>query len=149
MKTTELAKAYFEKAESDMRDAERALKDSSYPTCVFFCQQSVEKALKSILAMEGIETRSHHVSRVARENIERFKKLGKLLLSGLRKIAEISETLEPHVARARYPWREGTKILRPERYYTKVVAERFVKDAKKALELSRKIFAVYIGAKMA
>jgi HEPN domain-containing protein len=129
-----------------MRDAERALRDGSYSTCVFFCQQSVEKALKSVLAIEGIETRTHHVSRVVRENIGRFKKLGKLMLSGLKKIAEISETLEPHVARARYPWREGTEILKPEQYYTKVVAERFVKDAKKALELSRKILAVYLGA---
>jgi len=100
----------------------------------------------SILAMEGIETRSHHVSKVARENIGRFGKLGRPLLSGLRKIAEISETLEPHVARTRYPWREGTKILRPEQYYTRAVAERFVKDARKALELSQKILSAYAGA---
>lgn len=145
MKITELSKAYFEKAESDMGDAERALRDGSYPTCVFFCQQSVEKALKSILAMEGIETRTHHVSKVTLEHIERFKKLGKLQLSRLRNVAGISETLEPHVARARYPWREGTRILRPEQYYTKAVAERFVNNAKKALELSRKILVAYLS----
>jgi HEPN domain-containing protein len=135
LKTTELAKAYFEKAESDMRDAERAFRDGSYSTCAFFCQQTAEKALKSILAMKGIETRTHHVSKVALENIKRFK-LGKLPLSRLRRVAEISETLEPHVARARYPWREGTKLLRPEQYYTEVVTERFMKDARKALELA-------------
>lgn len=147
MRTKELAKAYFERAESDMGDAERALRDGSYPTCVFFCQQSVEKALKSILAIEGIETRTHHVSKVVLGNIGRFEKLGKTLLSRLRKIAEISETLEPHVARTRYPWREGTRILRPEQYYTRSVAERLAKDARKALELSRKILDVYFGGK--
>jgi HEPN domain-containing protein len=112
---------------------------------VFFCQQSVEKALKSILAVEGIETRTHHVSKVVLENFGRFEKLGKPLLGGLKKIAEISEILEPHVARARYPWREGTKILRPEQYYDRDAAERFVKNAKKALELSQKILAAYFA----
>ena len=145
MRTSELARAYFERAKSDMGDAERALGGGSYPTCVFFCQQSVEKALKSILAMEGIETRTHHVSRVVRENLRRFKKLGKPLVDQLLKIVEISEALEPHVARARYPWREGTQIMSSEKYYTKEVAEGAARDAGEALEISRRILDEYRG----
>lgn len=149
MKTKALAEAYFEKAKSDIADAERALRGGSYSTCVFFCQQSVEKALKSILAIEGIETRTHHVSVVTRENFDRFKKLSKLSLSGLRQLIKISEALEPHVARTRYPWREGTEIISPDKYYTAKTAERTAREARKALAVSRKILDEYWHGKQA
>jgi HEPN domain-containing protein len=113
LRTSDLARAYFAKAEADLRDAERALRDGSHSTCVFFCQQAVERALKSILAAEGVETRTRHVSKVVMAHLDRFEKLGGPLLRVLRRASEVSEMLEPHVGRARYPWREGTKVMSP------------------------------------
>lgn len=52
----------------------------------------------------------------------------------------------PSRSTAPFTWREGTKLLRPEQYYTEVAAELFMKDAKKALELARKILDIYLMA---
>lgn len=145
MRTSDLARAYFAKAEADLRDAERALRDGSHSTCVFFCQQAVEKALKSILAAEGVETRTRHVSKVVMAHLDRFEKLGGPLLRVLRRASEVSEMLEPHVGRARYPWREGTKVMSPEEYYTKEIAERFLCKARKAMEDCRRVLEAYLG----
>ena len=116
-------------AKEDVKAAEVLCKHEIYSKSIYHCQQSVEKALKSVLALNGIFiTDEHHVS-------DKFALLFSKF-NTVKEVADEAKTLERHGSRPRYPlFRDPIRpIWIPSREYKKVDADKALATAQKVME---------------
>ena len=129
----EICNALIVDAKEDLKAADILLKHNVYSKSVYHSQQSVEKFLKSVLALNGIFITDEHV--VSDKFDLLFSKFNQV-----RKVSEEAKFLERHGSKSRYPlFRDPIKpIWVPSREYKKEDAEKAIK---KALFVKEKILA--------
>ena len=127
----EFAKKFFELAKRDYERAKKMFESKDYPACVFFCQQSTEKAVKSML-----EIRKKIVFNHGPFLISIFEEAFKDEWSDKYKIIiEALDFLQSFYTMSRYPKLVGNKVLDPY----EIIDENI---AKKALEYSEKVLKI-------
>ncbi|MBI5815677.1 MAG: HEPN domain-containing protein [Nitrospinae bacterium] len=107
--TADAVRQWLAKAESDIRTVEILLPDAACPRDVvcFHCQQYVEKLLKALLTLHGIEAPKTH-------NLRRLIQLAVSNVPELNDLIDDSDRLTEHGVTCRYPddWREiGTEEM--------------------------------------
>lgn len=126
----QIAEAFLIEADTDLKAAKIAYENDIYSRCVFFNQESVEKTLKTGLAVLGVyDLASHKVS-----NCFSQKFVGIIDASLINEISILAEVVESEWIRSRYPdWEDRSQpIWIPSKQYNK-------DDAEKALSVARKI----------
>ena len=125
------ASYWLEDSKRDLKAAKYLLREKIYERAVYHSQQSAEKAVKAVLICFGIYQKTHYVGSILRKEVE--KKNLKKYTEKLKETAEIAEELEPHASLSRYPGISGGRVWLPSKQYTKEVAEKAFKNAKKAV----------------
>ena len=116
---------WLKQAEKDLEVANKNLQIEEFYSCVFWCQQAVEKGLKAvyILKRNSLPPKIHDLVEICRL-IRAPDRIN--LLAGEITIAYIF---------SRYP---GAAPEMPEKYYDKKKAEEHIKLAREVLEWVRK-----------
>ncbi len=114
-------KIWWEQAKEDLDTAEKNIKIEKFYASVFFCQQAVEKALKSLYILKFSKPAgpTHSLIYLAKEL--------KLPL----KYFSLLQDLTPEFITTRYPDIAGEA---PYKLYNKEKAEEYVKRAKELLK---------------
>jgi HEPN domain-containing protein/predicted nucleotidyltransferase len=123
----------------DFEIGERLVAAGYYDKAVYHFQQAVEKAVKSVLISRGIFQKTHFVSSILRSILSEgpvsdFDSL-------LSELADITETIEPEVTLSRYPGIINDTLWLPYDEYQRADAEKAMRGASKALEISRRFVA--------
>ncbi|HUT54345.1 MAG TPA: HEPN domain-containing protein [bacterium] len=100
MNNDDLVKAWFDKAASDLRNAEIILSsgedDQPTDTVCFHCQQAAEKFIKGFLASRDTEYQKVH-------NLKALVEKAMALDPSFEQIMEKAESLSPYAVAIRYP----------------------------------------------
>ncbi len=112
---------WWEQGKRDLKSAENSLNSGDYYICAFLCQQSVEKALKSLLMIKIKERKFDTHSLV---ELGKRGKVPKHLMEHLRR-------LTPEYTISRYP--DVTETLPYENYNIEIAQEQF-KRAREVFE---------------
>lgn len=97
--------AMLKDGERDFKIGERLIEDVEdgfYDKAVYHFQQSVEKAIKSVLIAMGVFQKTHFIGEVLREVISK-KDIPTRWKTDLIEVAGISEEIKPEVSLSRYP----------------------------------------------
>jgi len=127
----ELVKAFSQRAELDLKDAQILLENKDYSAASYFAQQSSEKIVKCVLILNNKFERTHYVSKLLAELTAGMEGVWKKRLEDL--VPDMDD-LEESAAVSRYPEPRGNKVWNPLIEYTE-------DDAKEAIEKARKIYA--------
>lgn len=130
------AKLLFKKAVSDLKSAKLLHENNFYSNAVFLAQQSVEKAVKALLALKGIQIREHIVSGYFASEILAFAP--EEWESKLREVLRALISLEEHVLKPRYPIVTPRRIWDPEEGYTKELSTEALENAEKILDVVKR-----------
>ncbi|ABL78793.1 HEPN domain-containing protein [Thermofilum pendens] len=136
MNNLELARSHINQALEIVRQATEALEGGNYPYVVRQCQETVELLLKAALRIVGIEPpKWHDVGPVLRRERARFPAW---FQERVDELASISRSLRKEREAAMYGDEESG--LPPEELYTRMDAEKALRDAKITLELVRQLY---------
>jgi HEPN domain-containing protein/predicted nucleotidyltransferase len=135
----DFSRAMLRDGTRDFEIGERLVADCYYDKAVYHFQQAVEKAVKSVLISRGIFQKTHFVSSVLRSILSEGPASD--LDSLLSELADIAETIEPEVSLSRYPGIINDRLWLPYDEYQRVDAEKAMRGASKALEISRRFVA--------
>ncbi|MFH1510727.1 MAG: HEPN domain-containing protein [Candidatus Woesearchaeota archaeon] len=125
----EICAALMIEADDDFKAAETLMKAGFHSKTVYYCQQTVEKALKAALAMNGITiTDEHMVSGHFNLLFSRFNQL--------KGVVENAETLEAQGSKPRYPifGDPVNEIWIPSQKYKGADCQKAIKTARFVLE---------------
>ncbi len=131
--------AMLKDGERDFKIGERLIEDVEdgfYDKAVYHFQQSVEKAIKSVLIAMGVFQKTHFIGEVLREVISK-KDIPTRWKTDLVEVAGISEEIEPEVSLSRYPGIIDDSLWLPFDEYEKEDADRAMKKASRALSVAR------------
>jgi HEPN domain-containing protein len=122
-RNNEIARAFLVEARTDLRSGRGLSQLGEYARTVTHCQQSVEKALKAMLATQGLFSATHDVSEPFRTTFPE--------LSEVDRIADIASRLESIGARSRYPLfgRTDLPIWIPSEQYRQPDAQQALDEA--------------------
>ncbi len=134
----ELAKAFFERAKEDLESAEILFKNKKYTDCIFHCEQAVQKSLKSVLILFGIEVYEHRVSHIFKDEVA-------IKYPELEEISKVASEIEDHWLKTRYPIKTKDKIFNPLKYYNEKIAKEILEKAKKVLSEIEKFLKENFG----
>lgn len=121
------ARRWFLQARHDLRAARWNLQGEFFDTACFLCQQSAEKALKSLLYFLGKRRRAfltHSIVEMARVVGKEIPQIGELETAALE--------LDLHYVPSRYP--NGLPSGYPHLFYGRETAERALKHADQFLK---------------
>jgi len=122
-----LIKAFIERSKADIDSAVSLLKSQNYADSAYHSQQAAEKIVKCVLIASNYFVRSHIISgifqNIVNKEAGRWKK-------GLSDVNKCLLDLEVHWIRPRYPEEENGKIWNPIKEYKKQDAEDALKKAK-------------------
>lgn len=124
--------AMLKDADRDFQIGKRLIQDGYYDKAVYHFQQSVEKAVKSILIAFGIFQKTHLTGAILRRVLAERDILPKRKES-LLKLAEIAEVIEPEASLSRYPGIINDSLWLPFEEYEKADAEAAIERAERAL----------------
>lgn len=132
----EWALAWLSDGKRDLLAALHLLKASLFEKSVYHCQQAVEKGTKAILAAWGKFRRTHAVADILRnecedQDIGEWKKC-------IIEIADIGDTIEPHVSLSRYPELANGTLWLPYEEYDAEIATEYLEKAKIVMKTSEK-----------
>lgn len=128
--------AMLKDGERDFRIGERLIEDGFYDKAVYHFQQSVEKAIKSVLIAMGVFQKTHFIGEVLREVISE-KDISARWKTDLIEVAGISEEIEPEVSLSRYPGIIDDSLWLPFDEYQNEDADRAMGKAARVLSVSR------------
>lgn len=125
---SEVAKAFFKEARTDLRSALLLRDGGEYSRVVAACQQAVEKAAKAALALKGIIVLEHQVADrlvVAFPEMEDVREVGRRI-----------KGLEWEGTKTRYPLfgRVDLPIWTPSEQYSEDDANEAIADAEFVME---------------
>jgi HEPN domain-containing protein len=126
--TNPAAEAWLKQAHEDLKYAQSAAEDGYYGWACFACQQSAEKALKSLLVENNVQFERTHRLLALVEHCEKIHPA----LSNLRAKLDV---LNQYYGATRYADLHGSKA--PYEFYTKEMAEEallFGKEVLRALK---------------
>lgn len=132
---TDWATKWLDDAQRDLKAAEALFQADLYDRCVTHCQQTIEKSIKAILACFGRWERTHYVSEVLLQELNKHN-LGDWAKT-LTDLAQDAARLEPAAIWSRYPRRLKDRIILPVEQYGE-------KDAEEALAVARKAYKVAV-----
>ena len=135
----DFSRAMLRDGTRDFEIGERLVADGYYDKAVYHFQQAVEKAVKSVLISRGIFQKTHFVSSVLRSILSGGPASD--LDSLLSELADITETIEPEVSLSRYPGIINDTLWLPYEEYQRADAEKAMRGAAKALEISKRFVA--------
>ena len=120
---SQVARAFFKEARTDLRSAWLLRDGGEYSRTVAACQQAVEKAAKAVLALEGIIVMEHQV---ADRLVVAFPQM-----KDVREIGRRIKALEWEGTKTRYPLfgRVDLPIWTPSERYSKDDASEAITDA--------------------
>ena len=87
---------WIAKAQEDLKDARTLCRNKSFSSCMYFCQQAAEKALKSYLFFKKQELLKIH-------DLVKLCALCKNFDHDFQKLADSCELLNPFATKFRYP----------------------------------------------
>lgn len=125
------ARKYFEEAVKDLERAERAFKFGDHPQAVFYAQQSVEKAVKSMLESKKRVVYNHGPELIG-IFVEVFEKEW---VDEFNSIVEALEYLTEYYTRSRYPFILRGEVLSPDDIINRDIASKSINLASRALEV--------------
>lgn len=129
--------ALLKDGERDFSIGERLIKDGFYDKAVYHFQQSIEKAIKSVLIALGVFQKTHFIGEVLRRIV-----LERDISEGWRRdlieIASISEEVEPEVSLSRYPGIIDDSLWLPFEEYEEEDANRAMEKATKVLHVAKR-----------
>jgi len=135
------ATAYFELANSQLKNAETVFKLGIYSLCSFLSASSAENSTSALLITLGAKpSKKHRNSLILYRLAQRIKDIQEDLIQ----IVELMKELEPHITRSRYPVLKGTELLSPDKVYTGEEAEKLLVNARKVLKLVEKLIFTVI-----
>ncbi|MEM2122933.1 MAG: HEPN domain-containing protein [Candidatus Bathyarchaeia archaeon] len=135
-----IAKAYLRQAESRLKDAEEAFKESNHPYCLKLSQECVELSLKASLKLVGIEyPKIHDVSEILIRVRERFPEWFE---GNIDEMSEASKTLTSKREIAFYGSEEEYSM--PEEIIGGKEAEDAINKARRTHQLCRNLLSLYM-----
>ena len=124
--------AMLKDADRDFQIGKRLIQDGYYDKAVYHFQQSVEKAVKSILIAFGIFQKTHLTGAILRRVLAE-RDIPPERKESLLELAESSEVIEPEVSLSRYPGIINDSLWLPFEEYEKADAEAAMERAGRAL----------------
>jgi HEPN domain-containing protein/predicted nucleotidyltransferase len=124
--------AMLKDSDRDCQIGKRLIQDGYYDKAVYHFQQSVEKAVKSILIAFGVFQKTHLTGAVLRRVLAE-RDIPPERKESLLELAEISEVIEPEVSLSRYPGIINDSLWLPFEEYEKADAEAAMERAGRAL----------------
>lgn len=133
------AKIWFEQASHDLSVARKVLALEEYYLVVFLCQQSSEKALKSLAKILDIDTGKKHFLRslLALLPVEIARRIGTA--------APGSADIDAYYLSSRYPDAFADEVA-PYRAFTREQAERTLTAADKIVQISGEILTELVNS---
>ena len=122
-------------ARRDCEIGHTLIKGGYFDTAVYHYQQSVEKAVKSVLISQGVFQKTHFVGSILQGLINEMdtKEASK---ERLKELARISIDIEPEVTFSRYPGIINDALWLPYKEYSREDAEEAMHKANKALKIA-------------
>lgn len=133
----DFAMAMFKDGERDFEIGLNILEDGYFDKSVYHFQQSLEKAVKSILICFGIFKKTHFVGEILLKELEE-RKLNHGWKEKLMQIARVCSEIEPEVTWSRYPGINEDALWIPYEEYTSIDAEETKEKCEKAIEITKK-----------
>ena len=128
--------AMLKDGERDFIIGERLMRDGFYDKAVYHFQQSIEKAVKSVLIALGVFQKTHFIGGILRKLIAE-RELSERWKRDLSEVADISEEIEPEVSLSRYPGIIDDSLWLPFDEYEKKDADRAMKKATRVLHVTK------------
>lgn len=135
----DFADAMLKDGKRDLEIGGRLTEDGYYDKAVYHFQQSIEKAIKSVLIAMGIFQKTHLIGSILRKVVLERKDIKKWEIE-LLEMAEISESIEPEVSLSRYPGIINDSLWIPFKEYDEEDAKRAMEKAEKVLSIASRIF---------
>ena len=137
----EFVRLWLADAERDAEAAQALRERGIHDRSVYHCQQSVERAVKAVLACFGMFERIHFVGRKLNEAIQNHD-AGDFEAT-LRRLGDIAVELEEHVSRSRYIIQdeEGEDLWIPAEHYSDAESALALGQAREALQTAREFAA--------
>ncbi len=130
----EFARKYYLEARKDLRRALKALTEGDYPEAVFHSQQCVEKAVKAMIESKR-EYVHNHGPRLASVFVRVFESEWRTEFEDL---VDIIGWFLEYYTRSRYPFLLKGKVVMPDEYIDKEIAEESIEKAKKVLSIAER-----------
>ncbi len=135
----EFARRYLQEARKDLRRAQRALGEGDYPEAVFHAQQCVEKAVKAMIESKR-EYVYNHGPRLVSIFVKVFESEWR---SEFDEVVDIAGWFLEYYTRSRYPFMLKGKVISPDEYIDREVAEEALSKASRVLSIAEE----YLRAK--
>lgn len=126
---TEIARAFFLESDVDYRVAHLLRETPFHSRTIAFAQQTVEKLVKSCLALRGVVTLEHNLSSL-------FRALYQVDFPDMDDLVKQIDELERHGARPRFPLfqRRDLPMWVPSRDYREEDADRAMQSAEYVIQ---------------
>jgi len=125
--------------ERDYRIGLKIMEEGFFDKAVYHFQQSVEKAVKSVLICFGIFKKTHFIGTILLEEIKN-RDIEANWKSRLSEIARISEEMEPEVTWSRYPGIDKDTLWIPYEEYILDDAKEYAEKSKHVLDIAKGFF---------
>ena len=128
----EFARKFYAEAVKDLERARRALREGDYPEAVFHAQQCVEKAVKAMLEAKREYVYNHGpglASVFARVFQDEWR-------SEYEDVVDIVGWFTEYYARSRYPFLLRGRVVSPDEYIDREVAEEAIGKAVRVLRIA-------------
>jgi HEPN domain-containing protein/predicted nucleotidyltransferase len=139
LETRDWANMWLDDAQRDLAAAEHLFEVGIYDKCVTHCQQTVEKAVKAVLACLGRLERTHYVAGILESESQQS------VLTDWRQrlqlLAEWARALEPAATWSRYPGERDGRVWIPSKEYNGDKAEGALQSARQALAVAQEFSA--------
>jgi HEPN domain-containing protein/predicted nucleotidyltransferase len=139
LKNRDWVNMWLDDAQRDLAAADHLFQVDIYDKCVTHRQQTVEKAVKAVLACLGRLERTHYVAGILESESQQ------LVLDEwrqrLQSLAEWAQALEPAATWSRYPGERGGRVWMPAREYDKDKAMAALESAHQALATAKEFSA--------